>query len=401
MKNQFITLVVLLGGVASALAAPQPVDYDIRLDVVSQGFDKQTCWVHPRAGVIPGNPPTVVMTTQKLLLTGSDVFYALNEFRTDDLGKTWVGPKEHTETLGRRPEPDDVVVCICDFTPKWHAATGKLLATGQTVRYADNKVMHVRNRETAYSVYDPEARTWTRWQTVEMPDLPKFKSAGAGSVQRVDLPNGDILLPIYFKEPTEKQYSSTVMRCRFDGEKLTYVENGSEHTVAVDRGFPEPSLTKFGDEYFLTLRNDRAGYVTKGKDGLHFEEARKWRFDDGEDLGNYNTQQHWVTHPKGLFLVYTRKGANNDHVFRHRAPLFMAQVDPERLVVLRETERILVPEKGARLGNFGVTQVSDKETWVTVAEWMQTTGPNPRDYTVPMKYGADNRIYVARILWGE
>ena len=110
-----------------------------------------------------------------------------------------------------------------------------------------------------------------------------------------------------------------------------------------------------------------------------------------QPLGNYNTQQHWVTHSEGLFLVYTRRGANNDHVFRHRAPLFMAQVDPERLAVLRETERILVPERGARLGNFGVTQVSPDETWVTVAEWMQPKGCE--------KYGSDGSVWVARIHW--
>jgi hypothetical protein len=33
-----------------------------------------------------------------------------------------------------------------------------------------------------------------------------------------------------------------------------------------------------------------------------------------------------------------------------------------------------------RLGNFGVTEVSDRETWVTVAEWMQT---NPPQIVIP------------------
>ena len=105
-------------------------------------------------------------------------------------------------------------------------------------------------------------------------------------------------------------------------------------------------------------------------------------------------------HSDGLFLVYTRKGANNDHVFRHRAPLFIAQVDPERLVVRRSTERVLVPQRGARLGNFGVTVVSPEETWVTVTEWMQTWGPK---YILPVdnKYGADNSIYVAKIRWNR
>jgi uncharacterized cupin superfamily protein len=36
----------------------------------------------------------------------------------------------------------------------------------------------------------------------------------------------------------------------------------------------------------------------------------------------------------------------------------MAQVDPTRLRVIRKTERVLVPERGARLGNFGVNLVT-------------------------------------------
>ena len=76
--------------------------------------------------------PSVVLTLQKLLLAGSDVFYALNDLHTEDLGKTWSPTTEHADTLGRRSEPDDVIVAACDFTPKWHAATGKLLGTGHT-----------------------------------------------------------------------------------------------------------------------------------------------------------------------------------------------------------------------------------------------------------------------------
>jgi hypothetical protein len=228
----------------------------------------------------------------------------------------------------------------------------------------------------------------------------KFQSAGAGSVQRLDLPGGDILLPIYFKNPEQKTYRTTVLRCAFDGARLTYREQGSELELNVGRGLYEPSLTHFQDRYYLTLRNDSAGYVAVSRDGLHFDAPRRWLWDDGSELGNYNTQQHWVTHRDGLFLVYTRRGANNDHVFRHRAPLFIARVDPQQLRVIRSSERILVPERGARLGNFAVTEVSADETWVTVAEWMQTWGPNiviPPDN----KYGADNSIYAARILWDK
>ena len=390
MNPRFLLSLALFSGLLPA-AAVEPVAYDIELQTIHSGFDKKTCWVHPRAGTIPGETPKVVLTMQKLLLSGSDIFYALNEMRTDDLGKTWSGPVEH-ENLGRIPYEEGTAV-ICDFTPKWHAASGKLLGTGHTAIYnKDNKLIHTnRPRTTAYSVYDPEARTWSTWRNMEMPDEPHFFNVGAGCTQRVDLPNGDIFLPVYCKPMDAKQYSATVMRCRFDGETLTYVEHGSMHTIPVERGFPEPSLAAFQDRYYLTLRNDVAGYVTSGDDGLHFDEAKKWTFDDGDELGSYNTQQHWVTHPDGLFLVYTRRGADNDHVFRHRAPLFIAQVDPEKLQVIRSTERILVPERGARLGNFAVTKVSDEETWVTVAEWMQPVGCE--------KYGSDNAVYVAKIRW--
>jgi hypothetical protein len=320
--------------------------------------------------------------------------------RTDDLGKTWSGPTEHADTLGRRNEPDGVIVATCDFAPKWHARSGKLLGTGQTVRYRNDRVIENRDRETSYAVYDPQARTWTPWAILAMPDRLKFQSAGAGSVQRLDLSNGDILLPIYFKSKEQRTYRTAVVRCAFDGTKLTYRELGSELTLDGGRGLYEPSLTRFQDRFYVTLRNDSAGYVAVSKDGLQFEAPQKWLWDDGTDLGNYNTQQHWVTHSNGLFLIYTRKGADNDHVFRHRAPLFIAQVDPVKLRVIRSTERVLVPERGARLGNFAVTEVNERETWVTVAEWMQTWGPNvviPPDN----KYGADNSVYVARILWDK
>lgn len=396
---RFVFLLLGLAAITSAImtdvfaqAAPfVPMEYDIRLDVVRSGYDKQTCWVHPRAGAIPGETPIIVMTMQKLLLSGSDVFYALNEMRTDDLGRHWQGPVEHN-TLGRRQEPDMVAV-ICDFTPKWHAASGKLLGTGHVARYKDNHLATDYPRETSYSWYDPDARAWASWRTVVMPDEPRFYNSGAGCTQRVDLPDGDILLPFYFRARGEKIASSAVMRCRFDGEDLRYIEHGTELKVPEPRGLGEPSLVHFNGMFYLTLRNDVRGYVARSEDGLHFEQPRPWVFDDGDELGSYNTQQHWVAHKDALFLVYTRRDPEYDHVFRHRAPLRIAQVNPEHLCVVRATERILVPSRGARLGNFGVTEVNDRETWVTVAEWMQPEGCE--------QYGSDNAVYAARILWRE
>jgi hypothetical protein len=266
------------------------------------------------------------------------------------------------------------------------------------VRYLKDRVYHDAPRQTVYSVYDPAKRTWTAWKALPLIDEAYSFNSGAGSVQRVDLPNGDILLPVYGKAKGDADYYARVLRCRFDGATLTAQEYGTPLTIKGARGFTEPSLARFGGRYFLTLRNDNAGYVATSTDGLNFDTPRLWRWDDGTELGTYNTQQHWVTHRDGLFLVYTRKGASNDHVIRHRAPLFMGQIDVEKLAVRRSTERILVPDRGARLGNFGVTEVSPDETWVTVAEWMQTFSPQ---LIIPVDNarGADNSVFAARIQW--
>lgn len=385
---------------------------DIELSTIRSGYDRKTCWVHPRAGAIrvDDGHPIVVMMMYKLRLTGMDVFYATNDMRTDDGGKTWSDPTEHADTLGRRPTDGGGEVGVCDWWPTWHDASGCLLATGHTVTYQDDNIpTAARPRSTAYTVYDPTSRTFTPWKKLITSDPERFVMEGAGSTQRLDLPNGEILLPTYFTNPehytaaadgmTTANYAATVMRCTFDGQTLNYVEHGSELIVPDGRGLVEPALTTFDGRFFLTLRNDNRGYVTCGGDGLHFDDPIAWTFDDGSDLGNYNTQQHWLTTPNALYLVYTRRGAGNDHVFRHRAPLFIAQVDPDKLCVIRDTEQILVPQRGARLGNFGITHISDNEAWVTTAEWMQTTEPDHYDFTVCEKYGSDNSIFLAKVRW--
>lgn len=394
-----LLILVLACGLAAAAedeaTALKPVDYGVRLDVVRSGFDKEQCWVHARAGAIPGEPPTVVMTMQRLDLSGSDVFFALHTLRTKDLDGHWTEPKKMA-AFTRRKEPDGKETVVCDFTPKWHAATKTLLGTGHTAQYRGKHLAKDRERTAVYAVYEPEKKTFNAWRVLEMPhvDPPEqdpFYNYGAGSTQRYDLPNGEVLLPVYHKAKGAKHYSSSVLRCGFDGETLRFIEAGEPVSVPIKRGLYEPSVTAFQGRVFMTLRNDDNGYVAVSGDGLHFSTPKIWRFDDGEPLGNYNTQQHWVAHPDALFLVYTRKGADNDHVFRHRAPLFIGRVDPGRLCIVRDTERVLVPERGARLGNFGVTRVSPDETWVTAAEWMQPRGCE--------QYGSDNSVYAARIEW--
>ena len=378
-------------------------DYKIDLKIIQEGFDGETCWVQFRAGAIPprlpDTDPQVVAVMQQLYLKGSDVFGGLNTLRSKDLGKSWTGPIVE-DVFKRKKLSNDTEIGINDFTPKWHKQTGVLLGTGHNVRYKGFHIMpNPRPRDVTYGVYNEATEKWNPPKILKLPDDEIFFSVGAGSTQRVDLADGTILLPVYCKRSGGMEMFSMIMRCSFDGETLKYIESGNYISIS-GRGVGEPSLVEFAGKYFLTLRNEFIGYVCTSDDGLNFGKVKPWCFDDGEWLGNYHTQQHWVKRgDQSLYLVYTRRGADNDNAFRHRAPLFIAQVDPNKLCIIRDTEQVLVPNRGARLGNFAVCEVSDKEVWVTVTEWMQTIAPNHRDYTVCQKYGSNNAIFVAKIIW--
>jgi hypothetical protein len=389
-----------LPGLRTSRQPEKALDYQVTRMVPTRLFDGTKCWAHPRAGIIPGGGTgdlsRVVMTMNSLDLSGSDVFKGMFGFSTDDLGRHWTEVREipnlapRFETLNGEVRP----VAVSDFWPKYHHTSRTLLGTGHTVVYTpDWKVTSPRPRHTAFSIYDPREDSWSAWQKLALPELDKFYNSGAGCAQRYDDINGMILLPVSFYPPTKNAHI-TVLQCSFDGKQLSYIQQGNELGIdEASRGLHEPSIARFNDRYFMTIRNDHRAYVTYSDDGLNYHPIQPWKFDDGSELGSYNTQQHWVTHSEGLFLVYTRRGAGNDHVFRHRAPLFIARIDTEKLRVIRDTERILVPERGARLGNFGVTDISSDETWVTVSEWMQPAGVE--------KYGSDGRVWIARIQWNK
>jgi hypothetical protein len=290
-----------------------------------------------------------------------------------------------------------VDIAVADVTPGWHAASGKLLAVGARVRYSKKGVQLEdvkRSNQTAYALFDPETRRWQRWATIEMPPDDKFDLARSACAQWLEMEDGTILLPFYYGRSASVPHSVTVAQFQFDvNGKLRYLRHGSEHHLNEARGFAEPSIVKFQGKYYLTIRSDLRGYVTVSSDGLNYQPVREWRFDDGSELGSYNTQQHWLAHSDGVFLAYTRKGANNDHVFRHRAPLFLAQVDPEALRVMKRTEKILMPERGATLGNFGAAAVTEHESWVTDTEGMF--------FDTARKHGAEGATFLARVIWSK
>jgi hypothetical protein len=352
-------------------------------------------WWQARTAFVPvsGEKPLWVTTMSETGREGTHNFHDIYQVISRDGGKTWTEPAI-IPSLKRARHADGFDVAPGDLWPTWHANSGKVIATGKTFNFEGGK-REIRVREkVSYAVMDPTGGEWKSMKFLAMPDKDHsgktISAANAGNTQRVDLPDGDILLPVrYQRHPESYNYTSVVVRCGFDGETLTYKKHGSELNIPQDRGLYEPSLTEFGGRFFLTLRADHSAFVTSGTDGIHFDPIQEWKFDDGEPLGNYNTQQHWVTVGGGLFLIYTRKGADNDHVFRHRAPLFIGQVNPKTLRVMRATERVVLPENYATLGNSGVCRISDKESWITCGEGLLRLGK---------RKGEKNQVLFVRIL---
>jgi hypothetical protein len=334
------------------------------------------------------------MTIQKHLKI-SDYYSGLHVMTRKQLDAPWTGPVL-PPGLDLRQQPDGVTISVADVTPGWHAPTGRLLAIGCQVRYSPKGEQLddvTRAHQTVYAVLDPKTDRWLPWQVLELPPEEQFNFARNACSQWLVRPDGGLLVPLYIGPNSREPFSTTVAECRFDGNKLTYVRHGTVLKLNIARGLYEPSLITFRGRYFLTLRNDERGYVSVSLDGLHFAEPKPWLFDDSTELGSHNTQQHWLAHSDGLFLVYTRRGANNDHIMRHRAPLFMAQVDPATLRIIRRTEKVIVPERGAELGNFGAAAISQSESWITVSEGMFMPDSRAR--------GAEGATLLARVLWAK
>jgi hypothetical protein len=376
------------------------LDYQIKIETPYKEFTNRFFWSHAYLAAIPragkDGLPAVIVTTQKQLKNRSGDYYSgLYQLRSDDLGRTWSGPAAIPELAWTKEDGHDL--SISGIVPNWHPQTGKLLAIGHCALY-DQKGEYFDQRGSQwvyYTVYDPQTAQWSYGQPLSQRGQGYFCTAASCDQWLIE-PDGTVLAPVYVQPTEGSRWAVCVWKCTFDGQGLTVVERGKLIARDKARGTHEPSLVKFNDRYWLTIRTDDSAFVATSRDGLRYEPPIEWRFDDGQPLGCRNTQQHWAVHSDALFLVYTRRTGDNDDIFRNRAPLFIAQVDPSKKAVLRRTERILLPNRGVPLGNFGVNYVTPQETWVSVAEAMWPYHGKP-----PTDRGAEGAILVARIIWSK
>lgn len=334
-------------------------------------------------------------------ISGSDVFGPVHWSESVDGAKTWSDPQP-IPGLGRRTHPDGIEEGVCDTVPQHHPPTDSVIFMGWNVYYKDGKLTRPEDqRWPVYVVRKPDG-AWTPPRKLEWNDPEATRIYGSNCSQRLTLPNGDVLVPMTHAPNGQPDRGVGTVLCSFDGESLTPKDRGNTLRLSVKRGLVEPSIVEFAGRYFMTIRaEDDHGYLSSSNDGLRWDEKRPWSWDHGEALTMSTTQQHWLAHSEALHLVYTRKDSSNINVMRWRAPLFCAQFDHERMVLLRETERILIPMSGdgvnepdtvARLGNFHPTEVNPDISIVTVGETMPARGWSGNTLQATIHWSRPNRI---------
>jgi len=347
-------------------------------------------WFHPRACMVGKR---AFMTLQEI--KGSDFFGPVHWTTSEDLGRTW-SEFQPAPPLGWVPQDGGGHEGVCDVTPEYHTQTGTVLALGHNVFYKTNRFDRDQAaRWPVYAVWKDGA--WGPRQKLVWNDPRGSYIYSNNCGQRVVLPDGDVMMSFTFGVKGKPRAVCGV-RCSFDGRQLLVRETGPEITNPKGRGLLEPSLTRFKERYYLTIRaEDNRGYVAASDDGLRYEPKQAWAWDDGEPLTMSTTQQHWLTHSDALFLVYTRKDATNLNVIRWRAPLWVAQVDTGTLRLIRATERVVLPLVGdgvnkadlvPMMGNFGVCNASPDESWVSDGSWCP-------------KAGNSGELQLARIRWSR
>ncbi|WP_409342312.1 LamG domain-containing protein [Paenibacillus sp. MBLB4367] len=375
-----------LSGLAADASAPA---YQIEERVAYQNDNHENFWwAHMGCAALPnGATPQILCTLLKDIKESptnlSDVVYEISSITSDDLGETWTAPAVIPQ-FQWKTVPDGYQGMLIDTVPMYHEKSGKLILLGMAQSYTSTYAK--KHTYPAYAVYDPATATWgSDWHVFGWPN--GVGHSGSAYPYMTEDGSGDILWPI---NSVDGLGSVQVVRASFDGTSLTYVSQGNAVPSPGSNGNRsgiETSLAKFGSEYFMTLRDDTQNRLAKSSDGINWQPAVVLTWDDGTPVsGSMNTQMHWITQPDALYVVYTREDASNASIYRYRAPLWMAKIDPVTLRLIKSTERVAmgITDNRAQLGNFGTYNVMPGLSIVSSNEWNSLF---------------PNRAIVSRIWW--
>ncbi|MCF6175738.1 MAG: glycoside hydrolase [Victivallaceae bacterium] len=337
--------------------------------------------------------PAVCSTGNQLLMTmqsfngAGDTYGPIEYAISNDNGKSW-SETAMIAPLASREIGDGITEGIADVRPFYHQTTDTVIAIGCNTYYGavkqiieDRDFNPAEHRQAPIYAIRYADGSWSERKILNHPFFTECYNWRVASAQLAILPNGEMIIPIYCAPTQAKGADSVItLHCSFDGENITVEKLGKR----VDSGdctsyFVEPSVVYFANKFILTLRTgEERAYMAISDDGLNWNKVSSWHWDDGEPLLTTNTQQHWLQLKDKLYLVYTRSADDNQDVMRWRAPLFMAEVDVDRLVLKRDTEQIALPLVRKNniayvMGNFHVSTInsnlaiiSDAPLWFRV-----------------------------------
>ena len=240
---------------------------------------KSRTWFHPRVCMMPDKDgqPVALMNLQEI--GGSDYFGPVQWSMSKDLGRTWSHPQP-IPSLGRDSvagRDDGLMAGVCDVTPQYHPQSDTVLALGHVVFYKGD--YFARKEQLArYPVYAIRSKdgTWSERKILKWDDPRGAHIYSNNCGQRVVLPSGDVQMSFTFGPKAENRMVGGV-RSSFDGSELKVAEVGPALHNPVGRGLLEPSVTKFGEDFWMTMRaEDDHGYVSVSSDGLNWKAKKCW-----------------------------------------------------------------------------------------------------------------------------
>ena len=299
--------------------AEESVVRQIESAVIILGDTHDDLWVHPNLVSVPGNPIIIELSLRSTDRQGGDKHTVANYFRTDNSFQSMRPIAEPAGSAWNR-----IGLTYDDLEPP---------------RNADLRV----------------------------PQAPVGMWHWARNYIHID--SRTILQPFLTRDG--RCHSVQTLVARVENERLVplYISNAWSNDK--ERGLLEPQIAQYRGRYYMTVRaEDKRGYIMVSDDnGVTWSRPTPWKWDDGSEIPMHTTMTKLLSHSDGLVLVYTRIRDDNRNVFRSRAPLHCADVDPETLSLRRRTERIVVPNKGLPVGNFWVWPINQQESYVVVAEW--------------------------------
>ena len=262
---------------------------------------------HPRATIAKNK---LIMTMQTV--KGSDYFGPIQYSISNNKGENWSLP-ELIPGMGLIPVNDDIQEGICDVVPDYHPTTGTILAIGHNVYYKNNRLydsvgdFHTEDgpelkRFPVYSVYDVKGKWNGQRKKLCFPEFKDYAIYSCNCAQKSIMNDGKMLIPITFGNYCR---SITSFLCDFNGETLSVVKRGNILKHPVGRGLLEPSMIKYQNKYYITLRaEDEYAYLSRSNDGLNWQTIKAWEWDNGKPLTMSSTQQHWLKFDGKLYLLY-------------------------------------------------------------------------------------------------